>query len=115
MLAGRTLSCLLTLCTAAAVLSPADLRGQGTSVQSRGAQTPLPTFQSISQALQNEDYTVEQLRRFRTPNGGVVTVREQLQVDANGTTSPQFALTFLGVEGEPAGSPLSLELSLIHI
>jgi len=108
-LAGRTLACLLTLVTAVAVVSPVALRGQGTSVQTRGAAAPLPTFQSISQALQNEDYTVEQLRRFRTPNGGVVTVREQLQVDANGTTSPQFALTFLGVEGEPAGSPLSLE------
>lgn len=69
----------------------------------------VPTLASINQALLQVDYTVEQLRRFRSAGGGIVTVREQLQVDANGTTKPQFALDFLAVEGEPAGSPLSLK------
>ena len=71
--------------------------------------SPIPTLASINQALLQVDYTVEQLRRFRSAGGAIVTVREQRQVAANGTTSPQYALTFLGVEGEPAGSALSLK------
>ena len=64
---------------------------------------------SIQQALLTQDYSVEQLRRFRDEAGQIVTVREQLQVEANGTVRPDFELTFLNVEGEPSGSPLNLE------
>jgi len=69
----------------------------------------IPTFATMEQAILNQDYTVEQLRRFRDENGNVVTVRERLEVDANGTSRPDFQLTFLGVEGEPAGSQLTLD------
>lgn len=64
---------------------------------------------SIQQALLTQDYSVEQLRRFRDEAGQIVTVRERLQVEANGTVRPDFELTFLNVEGEPSGSPLNLE------
>jgi hypothetical protein len=69
----------------------------------------VPSLASMEQALLHQDYAVDQLRRFRDELGNVVTVRERLHVDANGTTRPDFKLTFLGVEGEPAGSPLTLE------
>lgn len=64
---------------------------------------------SIQQALLTQDYSVEQFRRFRDEAGQIVTVRERLQVEANGTVRPDFELTFLNVEGEPSGSPLNLE------
>lgn len=51
--------------------------------------------------------TIVQLRRFFDGKGGVVTVREELKVDANGSADAPYSLTFLGVEGEPAGSPIS--------
>ncbi len=69
----------------------------------------VPTISSMAQALLQQDYSLVQLRRFRTAQGQIVTVRERLQVQANGTKEPLFALTFLGVEGEPAGSPVYLE------
>ncbi|HEB52478.1 MAG TPA: hypothetical protein ENI87_04385 [bacterium] len=69
----------------------------------------LPTLASMAQAVLSQDYTVEQLRRFRDENGNVVTVRERLEVDTNGTPDPKFAVTFLDVVGEPTGSPLYLE------
>ena len=69
----------------------------------------VPTLASIAQSLQNQDYTVEQYRRFRDESGTLVTVRERLKVGANGTDRPDFEITFLGVVGEPAGSALSVE------
>lgn|GEM_PF-3095126 len=111
--AGQWLASVITLTVFIATVSGGGLCGQGAVADSRNKNltgTPaVPTLQTIGQALLSEDYTVEQLRRFRTPNGNVVSVRERLEVDANGTAHPQFALTFLGVQGEPAGSPLSLE------
>ena len=100
-----------------ALTSAGSLRGQGGSSQQgsqqgvvkRLAGNAVPTLQSIGQAVLTEDYTAEQLRRFRRPDGSVVTVRELLQVQSNNTFHPRSALTFLGVEGEPAGSPLSQE------
>jgi hypothetical protein len=110
------------LLTVAVITAGADgLRGQGqgqgpgstsqnsTLSKTKSGGSSIPTLQSIGQAVLQEDYTVEQFRRFRTDGGNVVTVREQLQVVANGTHKPQFSITFLGVEGEPAGSQLSLE------
>lgn len=69
----------------------------------------VPTFASLAQSAVNQDYTATQLRRFRDENGNVVAVREQLVVDADGTLSPPYSLTFVAVEGEPAGSSLSQE------
>lgn len=69
----------------------------------------VPTLSSIANAVRNQDYTAEQVRHFRDGNGGVVAVRERLEVAANGSTAPDFSLTFLGVVGQPAGSPLSAE------
>lgn len=48
-----------------------------------------------------------QLRRFRDPQGNMVTVRERVDVDAIGTDAPNFELAFLGVEGELAGSAVT--------
>lgn len=64
------------------------------------------TILALEQASRNQDHTIVQLRRFFDERGGVVTVREELRVDANGTDTPPHSLTFLGVEGEPAGSTL---------
>lgn len=73
-----------------------------------------PSFQSIGQAIQSVDYTVVQLRRFRDPQANVVAVRECLQVDANGSNSPTYAVTFLGVEGQLPGSPAFLKYQQIY-
>lgn len=67
----------------------------------------IPTLASMQQAVLNQDYTIEQLRRFKEENGNIVTVRELLEVDANGTLRPDFELTFLEVVGEPPGSQLT--------
>jgi len=69
----------------------------------------IPTLQSLRQAAVAQDYSLVQLRRFRSDQGNVVAVRENLQVDANGTSEPAFALAFVGVEGELPGSPVSLK------
>lgn len=65
---------------------------------------PSTSFAAMAQAVQQQDYTVEQLRRFVDEQGQVVSVREQVKVDANGSTSPAFVMTFLGVEGHLPGS-----------
>lgn len=67
----------------------------------------VPTLQSIEQSVRQQSFTSVQLRRFRVGQGNVVSVRERLQVSANGTLDPLYALDFLGVEGEPPGSPLT--------
>lgn len=87
----------------------APVIGQGVTV----APTPksvtpsIPTLASMQQAVLGQDYTVEQLRRFKEENGNIVTVRELLEVDANGTLRPDFQLTFMEVVGEPPGSQLT--------
>lgn len=97
-----------------AIAAFAPLAGVRAQADEAGAAqaTPAPTLQSMDQALRAQDYTAVQVRRFvvaatATAPAQVTSVREQLEVAANGTTSPAFALTFLGVEGEPAGSPRS--------
>jgi len=93
------------------LMMPVCGQGLGTAAPSapKVATQIIPTFASMQQAVFNQDYTIEQLRRFRDENGNVITVRELLEVDANGSNRPDFELTFLGVEGEPAGSPLTVE------
>ncbi|MFK7739403.1 MAG: hypothetical protein AB8H80_03695 [Planctomycetota bacterium] len=56
--------------------------------------------------MRTQDYTANQLRRFRQPDGTVVTTSEHLQVQANGSAQPAFSLSFVGVQGEPTGSAL---------
>jgi hypothetical protein len=92
------------------------LRAQVLSTNSvAGAnQLPVPTMPMLAQAVRSQDYTAEQLRRFRDGRGGVVAVRERVEVDANGTTQPAFALTFLGVEGELPGSVTTLEWQRVY-
>ena len=108
-LASRWLARLITPAAAVMAVLVGGLRAQSAPADASPKVLPTPSLQSMGKALRSQDYTVEQLRRFRRPGGAVVTVRERLQVDANGTKDPLFELTFLGVEGEPAGSPLSLE------
>jgi len=73
------------------------------------AQASQPTMQDLSVAIETVDYSAVQLRRFRDTTHGVVTTRERVDVDANGTARPAFAITFLGVEGQLPGSPLHLQ------
>jgi hypothetical protein len=65
-----------------------------------------PTIADLLQAQHSVDYTAVQLRRFRDDKGDIIAVRERIEVAANGTSRPRFAVTFLGVEGELPGSPL---------
>ncbi len=102
------LACALLSFVSAAGFSVEGLRAQ-VAGKVQTAAPRVPTIASMSQALLQQDYTSVQLRRFRTAQGQIVTVRERLQVQANGTKEPLFAITFLGVEGEPAGSPLYVE------
>lgn len=105
---GSALS--LTAVAALSLSAPATSQTLTVAQNNGKAAVPsLPSLASMEQAFLSQDYTVEQLRRFRDENGSVVTVRERLEVDANGTARPDFAITFLGVEGEPPGSSLTLE------
>ncbi len=70
-----------------------------------GTLPPPVTFAALAQAVTQQDHTVVRLRRFIDPQGQIVAVREQLQVDADGSDTPPFVLSFLGVEGELPGSP----------
>lgn len=89
----------------ACIVMGADLDAQ--SVAAASVSTPAAavappgpaTFQAMSHAAQNQDFTAIQLRRFRDDKGNVATVRERLEVDANGTDLPEHAVTFLSVEG----------------
>lgn len=62
------------------------------------------SFGVLDLANRTVDRTVVQLRRFFEGNGQVITVREEVRVDADGTNSAPYSLTFLGVEGELQGS-----------
>lgn len=78
-------------------------------IKTTSSSTTLPSLATIEQAMLSQDYTVEQFRRFRDELGNVVTVRETLEVASNGTIRPEFEITFMGVEGEPAGSAVSVK------
>jgi hypothetical protein len=69
----------------------------------------VPTLQSIRAACMAQDVTATRVRRFRSEGGGVVAVNELFE--ANGGTARAKDITFLGVEGEPSGSALSLKWS----
>lgn len=97
---------------AAAALAPVTVAVA--QVDDVGTAPAQPSLQTLDQAQRNQDYTAVQIRRFVTPAApgvpaSVTSVRERLEVAANGTAKPSFALTFVGVEGEPAGSPLHLK------
>lgn len=66
----------------------------------------VPTLKSMARAGMSQDFTAVQVRRFRDDQGNVTSVREQLQVDADGSSEPRQVVTFLGVEGELPGSPV---------
>ena len=65
-----------------------------------------PALTAIDQAVRQQSYTIEQVRRFFDAKGGVTSVNERVVVAANGTSTPDFQVAFLGVAGEPAGSPV---------
>jgi hypothetical protein len=99
---------------ALAVVAAATVAPVAVAVAQADQAAALPSLQSIDQAQRSQDYTAIQVRRFVTPAtpgapASVTSVRERLEVAANGSAKPTFALTFLGVEGEPAGSPLQLK------
>lgn len=73
------------------------------------------SLQSIWQAPQLHDHTMVQRRRFFGPQGQIVTVRERLVVATNGTESPDFQLSYLGVEGALPGSPLDLQWAQTYL
>jgi hypothetical protein len=85
-----------------------------TSGATASSSAPVPTLQSLDQSQRTQDFTAVQLRRFVDERGNIVSVREQLQVASNGTARPTFAVTFLGVEGEPVGSALSLHWQQVY-
>ena len=104
----KAVSCgLLVLCT----LWSAGLAGAQNPIAARW-NVPV-TFQTLAQTTTSQDYTIVQLRRFFS-NSGVVAVRERARVDANGTRSPDYEFDFLGVEGEPQGSPLWQEWAQVY-
>lgn len=61
-----------------------------------------------------ESYVLVAQRRFPDGAGNVVSVREELRVQANGTSSPEFELVFLGVVGESPKSPVSAKWRQIY-
>lgn len=65
------------------------------------------SFGTIEAAQRTTDHTMVRLRRFFADAGQVVAVREELRVDADGTTNSPYSLSFLGVEGELPGSPVT--------
>jgi hypothetical protein len=67
------------------------------------------SLQALEQAARNQDFTAVQIRRFRDDKGNVAAVRERLEVDANGSSTPTHAVTFLGVEGVLPGSPVHVK------
>lgn len=110
----RSVGAVAALLAGNAIAQSAGASSVGAAKQSTFTPAHL-SLQSIWQAPQTQDYTAVQLRRFYTlpagPGGSasVTTVREQLVSDANGSPSPAFDLSFLGVEGELPGSLLSLQ------
>lgn len=60
---------------------------------------------ALDHAVRNTDVTIVELRRFFDATGMIATTREEVRVDANGTNSAPFSLTYLGLEGDLPGSP----------
>lgn len=79
--------------------------------------TPIPatgiTWGGLEQAQRNTSRTQVQLRRIME-RGNVITIREELVIAADGSAQPPYSLRFLGVEGEPVGSPLWQQWSQQH-
>jgi len=73
-----------------------------------------PTFAAVALAASQQSYSMVEQRRFRDSQGNVVSVREKLDVFANGSDSPDYQLAFLGVVGEPLKSPLNVEWQQIY-
>ncbi|MCR9244386.1 MAG: hypothetical protein NXI31_05095 [bacterium] len=105
---GRTLPGIMS------VLGLALAFASGAQAQGDLASSPVGvSFASLSQMVTGQDYTVVQRRRFFL-NTGVVSVREESRVQANGSSFPNFELDFLAVEGEPSGSPVWQHWSQIY-
>lgn len=94
------------LCSATAMAQGDDVAA--TQVPGTQASSVAPTLAALDQSVRQQDYTAVQVRRFVDEQGQITAVRERVEVSANGTAKPAFAVTFLGVEGSAAGSPLHL-------
>jgi len=71
------------------------------------------TLGGLEHAHRHTPRTQTQLRRI-VDRGNVVTIREELIIAADGSAQPPYSLRFLGVEGEPSGSPLWQRWSQQH-
>lgn len=114
---GAVLRLTAVACLLLAVSASAQRPGAGTRTAVAPAPAPVVapvpqpstvTFAGMAQAVSQVDYTVVQLRRFPEAQGQIVSVRERVVVDADGSDSPPFDLTYLGVEGELPGSPVDV-------
>ncbi|GAB4142248.1 MAG: hypothetical protein Fur0037_09360 [Planctomycetota bacterium] len=63
------------------------------------------TFELLASAPYGHLVQMEQTRRFLTPAGGFVDVRERVTVDGDGTRTSPFRLDYLGVVGVAPNSP----------
>lgn len=109
--AGTLRRCAAVVAALAVALTATHAAAQrpGAGGARAAVRAPSTSFVSMAQAVEQQDYTVVQLRRFVDEQGHVVSVREQVKVDANGTSSPAFLLSFLGVEGQLPGSAAHLQ------
>lgn len=99
------------LCLTVSTLTVSTVRAQVSQTPGRltssSTLAPIPTLASLDQSTKSQNFTATELRRFFDSQGNATAVRERLEVAANGSAKPDFALTFLGVEGEAPGSPLN--------
>jgi hypothetical protein len=94
------------------VVAQAPTSGSARANKSATATAVVPTFQTLAAAVRSQDFTAVQMRRFRGENGTVTAVREQVQVLGSSAASgaaaaASLSVSFLGVEGELPGSPLT--------
>lgn len=89
----RAIACAALSLVAGSSFGVAQVSGGGPAIPSG---SPV-TFQMISQAPQNASHDSVRVRRFLDHNAQLIQVREQLTVQADGTSDPAFKLEFLDV------------------
>lgn len=103
---------------------PVSLAAQGSTAGAKAVVKPQSavapaaaatlSLQSIWQAPQLFDHTMLQRRRFFDGQSQPTAVRELLIVKANGSETPDFRLTYQGVEGQLTGSPVDLRWAQVY-
>jgi hypothetical protein len=84
-------------------------RATGTSNNMLTGSQGQVSFDLLFHAVMKQDYSAEQIRRFIDDQNNVVSVRESLEVAADGTQAPPFSINYVGVVGALPGSPADLE------